>query len=64
MPKFLAAALFVEMATKCLATARSPKTATSHARAAPAFSKVSDVAKDLEATIKSVEAGFASSRTS
>ena len=57
MPNSATFSALVETATKCWATAPSPSSATSHARAVRALVSVSMVVNVLEATTKSVDAG-------
>ena len=57
MPNSSTSFLLVDTATKCLATASSPRASVSQRRAAVALVSVSSVVKVLEATMKSVVAG-------
>jgi hypothetical protein len=57
IPKRATSAAFVETATKCLATASSPRAPVSQARAEAALVIVSWVVKVLEATTNRVRAG-------
>src|SRR5579884_2860059 len=57
MPNSSTSFLFVETATKCLATAASPSASVSHRRAAVALVSVSSVENVFDETMKSVVAG-------
>ncbi len=58
MPNLATSAALVDTATKCLATARSSRSAARlHARAARALARVSWVVKLFDETMKSVSAG-------
>ena len=64
MPNFLTSPALVETATKCLATACSPKASISHLRQVLAFVIVSMVVNVLEETINSVVSGSILFKTS
>jgi len=64
MPKFRTAAAFVLTATKCEATAFSPRAPTIQFRATRALANVSAVVKVLEATTNKVDAGSRSDKQS